>query len=64
MLLKCSVNLIKFGLSFSLCFVDQNKTSDNSILLKSFKSIKVICSAISIDLKSSIDRFFLNKNKK
>lgn len=54
-LLKCSVNLVRFGDLSSHCSCAQSSTSGISIFWNSCASSSVICSAISADLRSNSD---------
>lgn len=54
-LLKCSVNRVRFGDLSSHCACAQSNTSGISIFWNSCASSRVICSAISADLRSNSD---------
>lgn len=54
-LLKCSVNRVRFGDLSSHCSCAQSSTSGISIFWNSCASSRVICSAISADLRSNSD---------
>lgn len=58
-LLKCSVNLVRFGLRSSFCSWAQISTSGISIFMNRSESSSVICSAICSLLKSSREACFV-----